>query len=544
MRGLICNSPNAVADSCTRDAIFFDGALPVGKEEIRVQRLERTRKQLYEYRKLYPEAPPEAASPKLPIAHERVIWSQSATSARRVLPPPPPFMVPAAIEALAKTPVGERVHVVPEEADVACARMARKTGSAILSNDSDLSIYDLGQQSCLAFLHTVEKVCHVQPSTTSELNISCICPSDVSKRLKIDSLLCLAFERSLDGTTTTAIVAQRARQALAEADQTRFDAFAAEYLVGDQHREETSLTGLDPRTAEFVVQTLPFRATTSPRVYLPIIHEDSTRDSSWSYGQQLRQLAYCLHSGLSESATTLESVSEYARKGDRIAMTNLPLLKGHCLVSAASAVLDDLDRKTLTKPLHWWMYALRLVVQQKLDSGKKVTPESIATLFGAKGSPFKCNWGDVHLHANIQAVLYSARMLQQILQYNSPFKTRPELDALSLQRLAVALSRLPSIAELFLSIDEVKASTKDQSDATNDMLEEVYALIKEYDLGSANKPGSTAASGATNVTGAAEVFETPRKRIKTTKKTRRATPQQTNMFRLLASDEDATNDED
>lgn len=541
MRDPTCGNPCTVADSCMRDAIFYDGALPAGKEEIRVQRLERTRKQLQEYHRHYPKAPPEVASPKLPIDHKRGIWLQPATSSRRPLPPPPSFMVPAVIEALYKSPVGDRAHIVPEEADAACARMARETGSAILSNDSDMSIYDLGQESCVAFLHSLERVYHGRSTTTSELKISCICPSDVSKRLKIDSLLRLAFQRSLDGSVTTAIVAERARQTLTETNQAAFETFATEYLVNDQHFGEISLGELDPRTAEFVVQTLPFRAATSPHVYLPVIHEDPSRDSSWLYGQQLRQLAYSLHLGLSESARALESVSEYARKGDRIATSSIPLLKGNRLLSAASAVLHDLERTSPKTPLQWWMYALHLVVQQKLDFGKTVTPESMATLLGSKGNHFKCSWSDVHLHANIQAVLYSARMLQQILQYNSSFRNRTGLNGLPLEKLAMALSRLPSIAELFLCIEEVNALSRAQSHKAKDMLEEFYALIKEDELRSVNDQGT---STSTTQVGprSNEVFETPRKRIKMTKKARCTSQQQTNMFRLLASD-DASSDE-
>ena len=532
-----------MTDSPTRDAIYFDGALPVGKEEIRLQRLERTRKQLHEYRMLHHEAPPEAASPNLPADYERVLWLQAAMSARRVLPPPLPFMVPAVIEALLKSSFAERVHVVPEEADAACARMARMTGSAILSNDSDMCVYDLSQGNYVVLLQTLEKVSYRQPIAKSRLKISYISPCDVSKRLKVESLLRLSFERSLDGTVSPAVVAERARQALTEANQSVFEAFAADYIVDDQHQADVNLARLDPRTAEFVVQTSLSRPTTSPQVYLPIIHEDPTRDSSWLYGQQLRQLAYSLHSALSKPVTASQSVSEYARKGDRIAMTSIAMLKGSGLGSVAFAVLDDLKSMGPTTPLQWWAYALGAVVRQKLDLNKTVTRANISTLFGLKGSCFKCSWSDVHLHGSIQAVLYSVRMLQQLLQHGRRTNLCSSKAGLPVEELSVAMSGLPSIAELFLSIDELKALTEVQPDAANDLLEKVFTIIREHDPKTADKQGHSPTPAPRDLSDPAEIVQKPRKRIKTTKKAKHSSPQQTNMFRLLA-DDDETSDED
>lgn len=534
-----------MADSCVRDAIYFDGALPASKEKIRVQRLERTRKQLEEYRKLHHEAPPPAASPNLAIDYKRAIWLQAAMSGRRVLPPPPPFMVPAVIEALLKSPLGERVHVVPEEADVACARMARTSGSAILSNDSDMSIYDLGPGNCVALLHTLEEISYRLPVAKSGLTISCICPSDISKRLKINSLLRLAFERSLDGTVTTATVAERARKQPTDANQGAFESFAAEYLVADQQWTGDSLRPLDPRTAEFVVGTFSSGATTSPHVYLPIIHEDPTRDSSWSYGLELRQIAFSLYSVVSEPATPSKSVVEYARKGGRIAATDIPVLRGYNLHPAASAVLADLQLRSPATSLQWWLYALHRVVRQKLDAGKIVTHANIDAVLGLKGTRSKCTWSDVHLHANIQAVLYSARMLAQLLQYVGRSKRGADSRVIPAEELTAVLSKLPSSAELFLSIEELRALCWSQLDPSKYMLEGVFALIREHDVKSTHERGDLTTAAAEDPLGSDGVFETPRKRIKTASSARHTSLQQKkNMFHLLAGDDSTEDGED
>ena len=51
--------------------------------------------------------------------------------------------------------------------------------------------------------------------------------------------------------------------------------------------------GLDPRVSEFITQAKA--SPDSPYVYLPILHEDPSRDSSWAYGLVYRQLAYSIY---------------------------------------------------------------------------------------------------------------------------------------------------------------------------------------------------------------------------------------------------------
>jgi XPG domain containing len=194
--------------------IYFDGALPVSKRNVRLARLEDGRRKLVELRDLYPNLAARGhhgrsdcdalSSPFFPVSsssngknweenqksngnleeiNARLLFQTPAplpTSLRSL--PAPPFMVPAAIEYLrdhldpptstresttqpasatpSNTQTPQRplplVRIVPGEADPYCAAHAKKSASAILTSDSDLLAYDLGSDGSVVFLNSLE----------------------------------------------------------------------------------------------------------------------------------------------------------------------------------------------------------------------------------------------------------------------------------------------------------------------------------------------------------------------------------------------------
>jgi hypothetical protein len=113
--------PNCSHLTRSREAIYFDGALPPVKRATRVDRLDSGRIQLESYRKIHRDNVPSAAAPALPIDYDRALWLRGAATGRQSTLPAPPFMVPSVIESLMHSDWRVKVHVVPEEADVACA---------------------------------------------------------------------------------------------------------------------------------------------------------------------------------------------------------------------------------------------------------------------------------------------------------------------------------------------------------------------------------------------------------------------------------------
>lgn len=67
-----------------------------------------------------------------------------------------PFLVPLIIESLLDSRFAARTEVIPEEADPWCAVFARNNEALILTDDSDLAIYDIGNGK-VSFLGSLTK---------------------------------------------------------------------------------------------------------------------------------------------------------------------------------------------------------------------------------------------------------------------------------------------------------------------------------------------------------------------------------------------------
>ncbi|MBE7179732.1 MAG: hypothetical protein INR71_00735 [Terriglobus roseus] len=97
-----------------------------------------------------------------------------APSHLRLLPPAP-FVVPAVIEALRESGYRDVVRVVPGEADPYCAEDVRLHGGFVVTGDSDLLVYDLGQVGGVVFLQdfslgTSPSSFHMLPFSYSSLS--------------------------------------------------------------------------------------------------------------------------------------------------------------------------------------------------------------------------------------------------------------------------------------------------------------------------------------------------------------------------------------
>ncbi|KAK6383398.1 hypothetical protein LTS17_002690 [Exophiala oligosperma] len=476
--------------------LFFDGALPVSKREVRLERMEKLRQQLDAYRKTFPDFP---SLPTLPdINYDKALWSTAIISSRKLTLPAPPFMVASVIESLQKSGKWrDTVQVVNGEADIFCAMLAKESGGcAILTNDSDMAVHDIGFDGRIVLLHSLEK--RITSSSQSsnaavdgQITALAFNPRQVAERLQVPSLLRFGFERYLDPSLSVSMVKERARQSDRLDDETLgedYKVFSEQYeelpstpttlLLFPQQQQQSCivLNDLDPRTAE-VVLCFP---DSSPNVYLTPMNEDPSRDSSWSYGSDIRHLAYSLlllflrvvqRSSSSSppsspttmtSATppdTLEGVTEYSRKGRRITSTTLKCLEVSQIQERISTLLQSLpgggDKTTTTtfvshsiseskystrhplpapapSPppllLTWYTFALQSVNEQKLSTGK--TPFSTTQVFGLFGlhddaqttastqqPPKKLSWDEMHLLGNMHAVLYSLRILRQLTRY-------------------------------------------------------------------------------------------------------------------------------
>ena len=504
--------------------IFFDGGLPSSKREIRLERMEKLRQQLESYRRFHTEFPAATTSPMKDRDFGQALWQTALTSTANLTLPPPPFMVAGVIEALRTSGSQWKCHVkmVPGEADIHCALAAQTStrAVAVLTNDSDLAVHDLGEMGRLALLQSLERKSHKSVPAGSLLTALCLNPRQIAANLEIPSLLALGFERTLDSSASFAVIRGRTRSASAlQQRQDQYKNFAEEFVPSPRHvtPAEVNLEGVDPRTAELLVDMY-----NSPNIYLTPVVEDPERDSSWTYGFKIRQLSYSLlfttdsRQGKPEPPAA-SVVTEHARKGQRIVPTQVTVLNQSDITAAAEELesllavyLPPADQSCpvveATTLLAWQAFAIHLVHKEKVKLNKATpTLTQVVRLFGYAHltapplkTPARVSWDDIHLQANIQAVLYSLRMLYQITGYivnklsrcpeqaittGSQFDDDEKLVNVS-RSLHKALSALPPVADLFLDIPDLRRKVSDADIQTRNML---ITRLKDV-LSSENEP--------------------------------------------------------
>lgn len=305
LMGTTTNNCTSTSSRECRKHIFFDGGLPLVKRPIRLERLERSRTQLQFQRLTNPilKFPCAESGGQIPAVVGEALWQTGSSRTIASTDFAPPFIVPAVIEHLKNTRWASAVSVVPGEAEAFCVPAAKACNAAILTNDSDLALFkDLASDGVVVLLHSTKL--NVTGNARA-LEAQCWRPREIVQRLELSCLLGLGFERSKDSTASFGIILQRAKDSRSiAASDAEFTAFQTQFSGPSESPAELSssksLTNFDPRLAELVGQLFNTSDATvsnnqtNLQVTLPILHEDSTRDSSWSYGRSMRHAAYCL----------------------------------------------------------------------------------------------------------------------------------------------------------------------------------------------------------------------------------------------------------
>jgi hypothetical protein len=451
-------------------AIYFDGALPASKRETRLSRLESQRRKLeifcaatnYGFHERTSFSSPRSIGP------ETVLCSRPLPS-RCSNVPINPFIVPTVFEDLKcrwsgqniATALGEALPLmspnsdvflwadittmVPGEADTYCAHTANLTGSSVLTNDSDLILYNLGESGSVIFLDSVElsKWDSIEP-LEYEIRAAVLYPSRVARRLGITDLLPLAYE--LKNQPDTGLVELLQRTKYGHEGET-YDKFAAEYTNDPCRLQPQLFKVLDTRISELYWQYVmrgEYADRDNPQVYLPVLLEDHTKRCAWAKGRSYRSIGYSI---LNLSRPTSERywyTTEFVRRGQRITDDRIPL-QDHNSVSAEMeslcARVDSLRagfERAGSSPREFWKI-FALLESYGLDI--KLTQRDVQKLeefleLGYMGEQLE--WADIHLTAQIQAILYSLRVLKQLLELSSSD------DDVSLKLMAT-LEQLPPL---------------------------------------------------------------------------------------------------
>ncbi|KAJ5162837.1 Small-subunit processome Utp21 [Penicillium coprophilum] len=431
--------------------ICFDGALPVSKREIRFSRIEKLRHRLELARRNLSLPVTPKCRDVMPTERGQV-WCSRGLPQRRKGLPENPFMVSAVFEdlrnrwnreqirkevdddicCLADTdyPWAEITVMVPGEADVECASVAKLTGCAVLTDDSDLLLHDLGQHGAVLFLDSVQTSTGVWDPAEPDIRGLRICPHSLSGRLGISSVQWFAYELQRNVHMSFAELTRISKES---SQATELSSEYLEFLREYQHETtdnevvhgaRQSLQPLDPRVSELFWQyELPsiYCLGEQPHVYLGILNEDSSRRCAWEQGRTYRSLGYSLFNLSRPVTNRFAAVHEFVRRGGRIVAEEITL-------SGTKTVASDMDLvrrrlatahaafdEGLSAESFWFLFALSDIYRDgagttTIPSGKEL--ESFLTK-GYMAQSTK--WTDIHLLAQIQAALYSLRILKQLL---------------------------------------------------------------------------------------------------------------------------------
>ena len=426
--------------------------------------MERSRQDIFTLYSLSPKGFPTSNSDSEP--YQIKTWHLFDTS--RLLPanlksfPAPPFMVPAILDALSRSEYASVTQVVPDEADPYCARAAKESGGSVLTSDSDMLVYDLGDRGAVLFLNSLELL-HPSPSSAEsflceEIIASACRPSELMRRLDVESFQRLCFEIKENPSITFLTALKLAKLPLTKPQELRqfLEQYKTSFLSNSLPTQicTQKVYYLDPLISDLLHQTNP---TTDQllHTYLPTLIDDPSKTPAWTPSALLRFFAYTYASSTSlDHHHKRQPAIEHRRKGTRIVAENILRLSDADSITYATTLSARMQALRNAFPdlpgaLSWRLLALCEILAWHDDVGKKSPSTSILvrTLTGTAGRIW--GWEDIHLEAQVQGVLYSLRMVVQILQRISPEGRFTDPGAFV--ELAAVLEGLPPLAELLPS---------------------------------------------------------------------------------------------
>jgi hypothetical protein len=346
--------------------------------------------------------------------------------------------VPAVLEVLLTSDEFRNItEVVPGEADIYCAHGVKNGGGLVITGDSDLLVYELGQEGAVVFFRDIE-------DRFDGLHSQVYRPTDIADRLglhKPHGLHALAFEMNLDihASLTQLLVRAKALEAIiVHGDE--YDAFRKEYallpaLPFDQNQELKALAvlqTLDPRISEFVLQYPSISRLTgqspeenvsdaAPHIFIPILLDCPVRTNAWETSMAVRQLAYGLMNLVVPHDQRQSTVLEHKRQvgkseGRELTLPDPTQVPDACsrLVALLSSQLPDALPAVPQKDI-WLAVAIYQDVEWSHYNSKTCLSQSVCQQATNLETSTDLNWDVLHLYAQIQGSYYSFRILKQII---------------------------------------------------------------------------------------------------------------------------------
>ncbi|KAF4506989.1 hypothetical protein G6O67_005669 [Ophiocordyceps sinensis] len=455
-------------------AIYFDGHLPESKLEIRMERSMRNSARIG---RLFFDNPHGCRRDQIAAVGGQNHGLNQLTSAnvdafRAGVPSvkalaDPSFFVPAIVEALrCSDRYRSVVRLVPGEADTVCARHVAKHGGLVLTSDSDLLVYDLGAGE-VAFFRDIYR------GAESAIMCSSFAPRSISNKLGLlgsTGILRVAYELQCAPHATLPQITRACERPVA--NMPKYLELHKRYLHDEDEQEGDfrdlghqllpRLSKLDPRLSELVVElyssVIPRHSNSVARIFLPVLIENMDRGSAWQQSTPIRRLAYSLleidSPGRSMSILEYRRVQSVTQKG-RLIETASATEIGQYIDEVLEVMERMKDLDSVPGRYYWPLVGLALDIGECQKQGKQSHAWHMLQQRYKQSVAWSnsVSWGVVHLFAQVQATLYSFRMLRQVMSIVRKGAAKYKLPS-NLKQLWPAVRHFPPLTG-FPEMDDI-----------------------------------------------------------------------------------------
>lgn len=406
--------------------IYFDGYLPESKLEVRIGRMKRLATQLSNVYGSTIQGCPASYLVQDGKEPDFDFFKVDAQGSRTLIDPC--FLVPAIIDALREHKSYKSItQLVPGEADHFCAGDVCERGGTILTSDSDLLVHNL-KHGRIAFFRDLGE------DHMSRITFTNFKPERIFETIGLrypEKALQLAYERQLSPHASLSQIVLKASRPLLQSAaylsfQEQFASLEISNLLERGGCKLPSLNSSDPRISEMVIAFYLLRQRESAhlpiRMFLPPLMECPVLKSAWDPSTPIRQLAYTFASYFTTSRDDV-SVHEFRRvqtlssSGREVRPVSFSLAKRRVgdIMSHMQEMKGSYD---YSDHRFWIALGMVLEISESQRQGRTSVVPTIYERFQSPG-PAKPGthvaWADVHIFAQIQGILYSFRILQQVL---------------------------------------------------------------------------------------------------------------------------------
>lgn len=397
--------------------------------------------------------------------------------------PRPAFLIPAVIDALRGHEYWRSVvQIVPAEADDVCAADVRENGGTVITSDSDLLIQDLGPEGFVSFFTDFTESSRDGESKLYTLKFSY---RELNQQMALENLgglVRVAFEmetRRASLESAIDLVKKDAEEFSESSRFAKFEKFKEEHSnrvhVPPDHPILGAIANIDPRISEIVIQSQILKnsnkdpASGAARglddlsMFLPIMTENPHKQSSWTMSTRLRELAYSLIQTIASFenefvieyrtlSTSRAFSGEKAKGGRKVDILDKSQTPQEC--AELCKTFSTLDQVPELSRMRWLAFAIQQEVLWASEEGSiPTTALLLDQAIRSEGRMERYSWELVHFAAQVNATLYSFRMIQQALMVISVLQEGIRDEPVT--KLQTLLQDLPPI-EKWPTIDTIQ----------------------------------------------------------------------------------------